>query len=56
MAQRVSRTGGCRLTSRSRALVAAAVAALLLRDRLLAFDSKGHLVIEALAYRSLIEG
>jgi len=56
MAQRVSRTGGCRLTSRSRAVVAAAVAALLLRDRLLAFDSKGHLVIEALAYRSLIEG
>lgn len=42
-------------TSRTFILIAAWVAVLLARPAT-AFDSKGHVVIEALAYRSLIEG
>ena len=39
-----------------RAAAAALLAALLSAPAALAFDSKGHVVIEALAYRTLIEG
>src|SRR6185369_12469770 len=45
------------LTGRARLLVAAlALASWATPATLLAFDSKGHVVIEALVYRSLVEG
>jgi hypothetical protein len=44
------------VNSRRRALALMIAALVLARSRAAAFDSKGHVVIEVLAYRSLVEG